>query len=118
MTFNVAVTGCYWNEEKGQWRVTLREERHGQEPRDFEDYCDLLLNGTGILNNFKVRWSARKVVIDSLLTRPSGLRSLASKTSSRAKWCIPRGGPKTTRKSSGSTTESRLLAQEHHLYKR
>ena len=59
MTFNVAVTGCYWNEEKGQWRVALREERPGQEPRDFEDHCDLLLNGTGILNNYKVRASDR-----------------------------------------------------------
>ena len=54
MTFNTAVTGCYWHEEKGQWQVKLRETKPGQEPRDFEDWCDLLLQGTGILNNFKV----------------------------------------------------------------
>ncbi|KAI7280561.1 putative sterigmatocystin biosynthesis monooxygenase [Hortaea werneckii] len=53
MTFNVEVTGCYWNDEKGQWLVKLRESRPGQEPREFEDYCDLLLHCTGILNNFK-----------------------------------------------------------------
>ena len=54
MTFNTAVTGCYWNEEKGQWKVKLRQERPGEEPREFEDHCDLLLQGTGILNNYKV----------------------------------------------------------------
>ncbi|EGP86187.1 uncharacterized protein MYCGRDRAFT_60715 [Zymoseptoria tritici IPO323] len=53
MTFNTEVIGTYWNDEKGQWTVKLRETRPGQEPREFEDYCDLLLHGTGILNNFK-----------------------------------------------------------------
>ncbi|KAK3718844.1 hypothetical protein LTR37_004760 [Vermiconidia calcicola] len=53
MNFNTAVTGCYWNEEKGQWKVTLRQSTPGEEPRDFEDWCDLLLQGTGILNDFK-----------------------------------------------------------------
>ncbi|OQO13068.1 putative sterigmatocystin biosynthesis monooxygenase stcW [Cryoendolithus antarcticus] len=53
MTFNTEVTGCFWNEEKGQWLVKLRQTKPGQEPREFEDTCDLLLHGTGILNNFK-----------------------------------------------------------------
>lgn len=56
MTFNTEVIGAYWNEEKGQWTVKLRQTQPGQEPREFEDYCDLLLHGTGILNNFK--WPA------------------------------------------------------------
>ncbi|KAF2769857.1 FAD/NAD(P)-binding domain-containing protein [Teratosphaeria nubilosa] len=53
MTFHTEVIGAYWNDDKGQWRVKLRESRAGQQPREFEDYCDLLLHGTGILNNFK-----------------------------------------------------------------
>ncbi|KAK6431576.1 hypothetical protein LTR95_012260, partial [Oleoguttula sp. CCFEE 5521] len=53
MTFNTEVTGCFWNEEKGQWLVKLRQTKPGQEPRELEDTCDLLLHGTGILNNFK-----------------------------------------------------------------
>ena len=54
MTFNTEVTGCYWNEEKGQWKVTLKQQKEGEDaPREFEEHCDLLLDGTGILNNFK-----------------------------------------------------------------
>lgn len=53
MNFNTEVIGCYWNESKGQWNVKLRETKPGQQPREFEDYCDMLLHGTGILNNFK-----------------------------------------------------------------
>ncbi|PPJ54899.1 hypothetical protein CBER1_06033 [Cercospora berteroae] len=53
MTFNTEVTGTYWNEEKGEWTVKLRQTAPGQEPREFEDTCHLLLHGTGILNNFK-----------------------------------------------------------------
>ncbi|KAK5124053.1 hypothetical protein LTR85_002250 [Meristemomyces frigidus] len=53
MTFSTEVVGCYWNDEQGEWMVKLRENRPGQEPREFEDHCHLLLHGTGILNNFK-----------------------------------------------------------------
>jgi cation diffusion facilitator CzcD-associated flavoprotein CzcO len=53
MNFHTEVVGCYWQEEKGEWLVKLREHRPGQEPRDFEDHCHLLLHGTGLLNNYK-----------------------------------------------------------------
>ncbi|KXT08570.1 hypothetical protein AC579_8310 [Pseudocercospora musae] len=53
MTFNTEVTGAYWNEEKGEWTVKLRQTGPGQQPREFEETCHLLLHGTGILNNFK-----------------------------------------------------------------
>ncbi|KAF8864560.1 flavin-binding monooxygenase-like protein [Acephala macrosclerotiorum] len=53
MTFNTEVTGCYWNQETGQWTVKLRQTHLGSEPREFEEKCDLLLHATGILNNFK-----------------------------------------------------------------
>lgn len=53
MTFNTEVTGCYWDEGKGEWKVQLRETRNGEVVREFGDTCHLLLHGTGILNNFK-----------------------------------------------------------------
>ena len=54
MNFHSEVTGAYWNEDKGEWMVKIRESRPGQEPHEFEDHCHLLLHGTGLLNNFKV----------------------------------------------------------------
>lgn len=59
MQFNSEVVGCYWVEEKGQWKVKIRQTVPGQEPREFDDYCDLLLHGTGILNNFKVDYTGK-----------------------------------------------------------
>lgn len=53
MTFHTEVMGIYWQEDEGKWLVKLRQTAAGQEPREFEDTCDLLLHGTGILNNFK-----------------------------------------------------------------
>lgn len=53
MTFNTEVVGCYWNEEKGEWNVKLKETRPGQEPREYEEHCHLLLHGAGLLNNYK-----------------------------------------------------------------
>ena len=55
MNFNTEVVGCYWDEEKGEWKVKLRQTKLGGQTREFEDHCHLLLNGTGILNNYKVR---------------------------------------------------------------
>ncbi len=48
MTFNTKVVGCWWQEDKGEWKVKLRETREGQEPREFEETCDLLLHATGV----------------------------------------------------------------------
>lgn len=53
MVFNTEVVGAYWNDDNGEWTVKLRQTAPGQEPREFEDTCHLLLHGTGILNNFK-----------------------------------------------------------------
>ena len=50
MTFNTEVVGAYWNDTKGTWSVKLRNNQTGEEK---EDWCHLLLHGTGILNNFK-----------------------------------------------------------------
>ncbi|KAK9426799.1 putative FAD-binding monooxygenase moxY [Seiridium unicorne] len=53
MTFNTEILGCYWQEEAGQWAVKLRQHLPGQEPREFEDHCDVLIHAAGILNNWK-----------------------------------------------------------------
>lgn len=53
MSFDTEVIGCKWNEDKGEWTVRLRESKPGQQSREFEDHCHLLLHGSGILNNFK-----------------------------------------------------------------
>lgn len=53
MTFRTEVIGCYWNQDKGEWLVKLKETKVDGSTRLFEDTCHLLLHGTGILNNFK-----------------------------------------------------------------
>ncbi|KAF2237898.1 FAD/NAD(P)-binding domain-containing protein [Viridothelium virens] len=50
MTFNAEVTGCYWQEEKGKWKVKLRDTVTGEQR---EDECDVLLHAAGLLNSFK-----------------------------------------------------------------
>jgi len=48
MTFHTEVTGCYWDEDKGEWNVKLRQQLPGQEPREFEDRCHILLHAAGV----------------------------------------------------------------------
>ena len=54
MQFDTEVVACDWQDDVGKWKVKLRSHVKGQEPREFEDTCDLLLHATGILNNFKM----------------------------------------------------------------
>lgn len=53
MTFNTEVVRAEWQDDKGQWKVSLRQKLPTGETRDFDEECDLLLYATGILNNFK-----------------------------------------------------------------
>lgn len=53
MAFHTEVIGCHWQEDTGEWLVKLRQSRPGEEPREFEDRCHLLLHATGLLNRFK-----------------------------------------------------------------
>nr|KMM71314.1 monooxygenase [Coccidioides posadasii RMSCC 3488] len=53
MTFNTKVIGAYWEEDKGEWRVALTQTMPDGTQREFEERCNVLLNGTGILNNYK-----------------------------------------------------------------
>ena len=50
---NHAVSGAYWNHEKGGYNVTVRDTLHNKE---VVDHCDILINACGILNNW--RWPA------------------------------------------------------------
>jgi cation diffusion facilitator CzcD-associated flavoprotein CzcO len=57
MNFNTQVIESRWNESKGKWVVKLRRAKPGapeSEVEVFEDEADLLLYGTGILNDFKM----------------------------------------------------------------
>lgn len=53
MTFKTEVIGCYWQQDKGEWLVKLRQTAPDGTVKEFDDTCHLLLHGTGILNNFK-----------------------------------------------------------------
>lgn len=44
------VCEAIWNEEEGVWRVRIRILETGEV---IEDHCHILINGTGILNNWK-----------------------------------------------------------------
>ncbi|PGH04287.1 hypothetical protein AJ79_07134 [Helicocarpus griseus UAMH5409] len=45
---NSTVTSAIWDNEKGQWAVQIR-----QDGRTIDDWCDVLINGSGFLNNWK-----------------------------------------------------------------
>jgi cation diffusion facilitator CzcD-associated flavoprotein CzcO len=45
MKFKHTVNGAYWNEEEGLWHVKVIDD----EGVEFEDTCNVLLNGGGLL---------------------------------------------------------------------
>ncbi|CAH0044905.1 unnamed protein product [Clonostachys solani] len=55
MVFYTEVIGLYWQE--GKWLVKLRQNIPGQESREFEDSCDIILYAKGYLNS----WSWPKI---------------------------------------------------------
>ncbi|KAG0648197.1 FAD-binding monooxygenase moxY [Hyphodiscus hymeniophilus] len=54
MQFNSEVTGAFWNEGTGKWTVRVSQTQTDGSVRDFEDTCDLLLQGTGVLSHPKL----------------------------------------------------------------
>lgn len=53
MTFNTEVVRAEWQDDKGKWKVFLKQKQPSGETKEWEDECDLLLYATGILNNYK-----------------------------------------------------------------
>ncbi|KAI0136174.1 hypothetical protein BJ170DRAFT_585 [Xylariales sp. AK1849] len=51
---NHEVTGAWWDEEKGQWKVRIQPNDDAETA--FFDYGEILINATGVLNNWK--WPA------------------------------------------------------------
>lgn len=47
------VIGAYWNHQKGGYNVTIKDLQSSQE---ISDHCDVLINASGVLNNW--RWPA------------------------------------------------------------
>ena len=121
MTFHTEVVGCYWQESTGEWLVKLREHLPGQEPREFEDRCHILLYGAGVLNNFEVsdipycsppllcRSSSSQLFLNReaerlILVVCSGQIFEAFTIHSRAESSILRAGRMTMEKTNGPTT--------------
>ncbi|KAM5342812.1 hypothetical protein ACJ41O_013778 [Fusarium nematophilum] len=50
MKLNTKVIEARWNEEKGQWNLTLEDQTTKE---TWHDWCHALVNGTGILNTWK-----------------------------------------------------------------
>lgn len=48
--FETAVSGCYWSEDLGKWRVEWKNVKTGETG---EVWCDVLCNGQGVLNRPK-----------------------------------------------------------------
>ncbi|CAH0054232.1 unnamed protein product [Clonostachys solani] len=63
------VRGAEWIEDSGQWKISIE----GPDGVDFEEQCDVFLNGGGILNNW--RWPDIK-----------GLHSFKGKLLHTARW--------------------------------
>lgn len=45
MKFSHTVTGAYWNDDEGLWHIKVLDA----DGVEFEDTCNLLYNGSGIL---------------------------------------------------------------------
>lgn len=50
MKLNTKVVEGKWDEQKGVWNLTLQDQ---QTKETWQDWCHCLVNGTGILNNWK-----------------------------------------------------------------
>ncbi|EEY17853.1 4-hydroxyacetophenone monooxygenase [Verticillium alfalfae VaMs.102] len=50
MKLNTKVVEARWDEPKGLWNLTLEDQRT---KASWQDWCHVLVNGTGILNNWK-----------------------------------------------------------------
>lgn len=51
MKFNHAIRAAEWNEEEGQWHVTIHDYEMG---RDIEETCHILVSANGLLNSWKM----------------------------------------------------------------
>lgn len=50
MKLNSKVVEGKWDEEEGKWHITIENQQTGER---WEDWCHVLINGSGILNNWK-----------------------------------------------------------------
>lgn len=53
MRFNVEVVGAYWEESISKWKVKIRDNSLPYDEAESEEYCDVLLYATGLLNKWK-----------------------------------------------------------------
>ncbi|KAF1991026.1 flavin-binding monooxygenase [Aulographum hederae CBS 113979] len=53
ISLNTSVDAAKWNEGKSVWVVKLSQLRDGVKTKEWEEECDVLLNGAGFLNAWK-----------------------------------------------------------------
>ncbi|OAP57927.1 hypothetical protein AYL99_08665 [Fonsecaea erecta] len=53
ITLNTRIDAARWDEQRSLWVVKLSQSQDGQESKEWEEECDLLLNGAGFLNAWK-----------------------------------------------------------------
>lgn len=58
ITLNTAVSGAKWDNGKAKWIVTLSQNVEGKQPKEWQEECDLILNGSGFLKYVKFLLSA------------------------------------------------------------
>lgn len=54
MQFSTEVKSAQWQESSSTWLVHLNRHNSDGSINDFTDECDILLDATGVLNNFKL----------------------------------------------------------------
>lgn len=54
MIFQTEVISATWDERKSEWHVRLRRTDGTGEAVEFDDHCNVLILGTGVLNNIKM----------------------------------------------------------------
>jgi cation diffusion facilitator CzcD-associated flavoprotein CzcO len=50
MKLNTKIVEARWDEDAGKWTIVLENQQTGEK---YEDWCHVLVNGSGILNNWK-----------------------------------------------------------------
>ncbi|KAF1941667.1 FAD/NAD(P)-binding domain-containing protein [Clathrospora elynae] len=73
MTFNTEAVRAEWQDDKGKWKVALRQKMPSGEVKEFEEECDLMMYATGYLNSYK--WPDIK-----------GIKSFKGRIAHTARW--------------------------------
>ena len=91
MKFNTKIERAVWSEEEGVWRLTLI----GPDGLKFEDACEVLANGSGILKYATVTL-LEIVITDTQHSAPGSIPIYQGLRTSKGSLCIVPLGIRTT----------------------